>query len=35
MVDFLALDLNKFENQMLIFIETYYNLLKEDKDEPL
>ena len=35
MVDFLALDLNKFENQMLVFIEAYYNKLKEKKDKPL
>ena len=35
MVDFLALDLNKFENQMLVFIEAYYNMLKEKKDKPL
>ena len=35
MADFLALDLNKFENQMVKFIEIYYNLLKDKKDEPL
>ena len=35
MADFLALDLNKFQNQMVKFIEIYYNLLKEEKDEPL
>ena len=35
MADFLALDLNKFENQMVKFIEIYYNLLKDEKAEPL
>ena len=32
MVDFLSLDLNKFENQMLIFIDAYYKLLKENNN---
>ena len=35
MADYLALDLNKFENQMLNFIEIYYNLLKKEEDKPL
>ena len=35
MADFLSLDLNKFENQMLIFIEIYYNFLKSNLDQPL
>ena len=35
MTDFIALDLNKFENQMVKFIEIYYNLLKDEKDEEL
>ena len=33
MVDFIAADINKFEEQMLYYIEAYYNILK-DKDEP-
>ena len=33
MVDFIAADINKFEEQMLSYIEAYYNLLK-DKDDP-
>ena len=35
MADSLALDLNKFEDQMDKFIEIYYNLLKKGGDEPL
>ena len=35
MVDFIALDLDKFEEQMIHFIEICYNYLKEEKDEPL
>jgi hypothetical protein len=35
MVDFLALDLIKFEEQMLHFIEIYYNYLKNKEEEPL
>jgi hypothetical protein len=35
MADFLALDLNKFENQIFDFIEIYYNLLKKEKDKSL
>ena len=35
MVDFLALDLNKFEQQMMHFIEIYYNYLKKEEDKPL
>ena len=30
MVDFIAIDLNKFENQMINFIEAYYYILKEE-----
>ena len=33
MVDFIAADINKFEEQMLYYIEAYYNLLK-DENEP-
>lgn len=32
MVDFLALDLNKFEQQMIHFIEAYYYYLMEEKE---
>ena len=35
MADFLSLDFNKFENQILMFIEIYYNNLKSNEDEPL
>lgn len=35
MADFLALDLSKFEDQMIHFIEIYYNYLKDEKDDPL
>ena len=35
MVDFLALDLIKFEEQMMHFIEIYYNYLKGENEEPL
>ena len=33
MVDFIAADINKFEEQMINYIEAYYNILKE-KEEP-
>ena len=33
MVDFIAADINKFEEQMYYYIEAYYNILK-DKDDP-
>ena len=35
MVDFLSIDLNRFEDQMLNFIEIYYNIIKKEEDEPL
>lgn len=35
MVDFIATDINKFEEQMICFIEAYYNILKEEKDSDL
>ena len=35
MVDFLALDLSKFEEQIIQFIEIYYNYLKKEEDKPL
>ena len=33
MVDFIAADINKFEEQMINYIEAYYNILKE-KEKP-
>lgn len=35
MADFLSIDLNRFEDQMLNFIEIYYNIIKKEEDEPL
>ena len=35
MADYLGIDLNKFEGQMMNFIEVYYNILKEEKEKPL
>lgn len=35
MADFLSIDLNRFEDQMLNFIEIYYNIIKKEGDEPL
>ena len=35
MADFLGLDIGKFQDQIMIFLETYYNLLKKKEDEPL
>ena len=32
MVDFIASDINKFEEQMINYIEAYYNILKEKDD---
>ena len=32
MVDFIAIDINKFENQMINFIEAYYYILKRDNE---
>ena len=32
MVDFISVDLSKFEEQMINFIEAYYNILNEDKE---
>ena len=32
MVDFLSPDINKFEEQMISFIEAYYTILSEDKE---
>ena len=33
MVDFIAKDINKFEDQMINYIEAYYSLLKTDKEK--
>ena len=33
MVDFIAIDLNKFENQMINFIEAYYYILKKENSQ--
>ena len=35
MVDFIAADINKFEEQMLYYIEAYYNLLKNENEPDL
>lgn len=35
MVDFIASDINKFEEQMINYIEAYYNILKEKEDTNL
>lgn len=35
MVDFIASDINKFEEQMINYIEAYYNILKEKDDTNL
>ena len=35
MVDFIAIDINKFEDQMLDYIEAYYNILKGENESEL
>ena len=35
MADFLGFDLGRFQDQMMNFIEIYFNSLKNEKDEPL
>lgn len=35
MADYLGLDLGRFQDQMMNYIDIYFNLLKKEKDEPL